>query len=227
MPRRRRSGWASFLKVHTGNSSDSDLDGRVWTPSSSPALEKTTDHRGSAGPSNTIKARVGFPLPPLPRSVQKGVAWPWTQGGCPWLYSQFLLPCMCSINIWWIHKRPHFQNCLCLCWLCLLHRLGNLSSRTPAQTNGQMLLTELQGPVISAELPWSSGPKKKCFPSANLVGVRDGRGRRGLGQTPRAMSPLLCKGPSRRFQTHSLPERQFKAGLIRSGASPGDTVTAK
>ena len=129
MPRIRRSGWASFLKVHTGNSSDSDLDGRVWTPSSPPALEKMTDHWGSAGPSNIIKARVDFPLPPLPRSVQKGVAWPWTQGGCPWLYSQFLLPCMCSINIWWIHKRPHFQNCVfvgcvfCIDWEIWVHEL--------------------------------------------------------------------------------------------------------
>lgn len=44
-----------------------------------------------------------------------------------------------------------------------------------------MMLTELQGPVISAELPWSSGRKKNCFPSANLVGAERRQGEMGLG----------------------------------------------
>lgn len=54
------------------------------------------------------------------------------------------------------------------------------------------MLTELQGPVISAELPGAWWTKEKCFPSANLVGAERRQGEMGLGTDTVSCEPLSC-----------------------------------
>lgn len=124
------------------------------------------------------------------------------------------------------NKRSPVSKIVCVlvgCAFCT--DLRNLSSQTPAQTNGQML-TELQCPVMSAELPRCLGWRKSAFHQLTWSACRGERQGEAVLRGD-AWAPSCTKGPqgdSRR--AYSL--RETTPGRANTLLSiPGDTVTTK
>lgn len=168
-----------------------------------------------------ITAKVGFSQPSLPWSVQKqGVVQLWTQGACPSLYSQFLAPCICSINNWSTNNRSPVFKIVCVPGGCAFGiDPGNLSSQTLAQTNVAdwatvpcdvswvTVSTQDEGKALSISCSWSAI-----------------WGRRPREEALRADSWALSyvKGPQGEIPNVLTPcERQFLRALICFWVSRG------